>query len=586
MPKLYLRAKARRNEIVTRTVLREMRGPLVAVALFSLLINLLVLAHPLYMMNLFDRVLTSLSVDTLIALTIITAGLLAVMGILEAIRSRTLNRLSVRFDDAIGSNVFDAMFRANLHQKVGGATLLQVDQIRGFLTGSGLIAFFDLPFAPIFLAILFLLHPWLGAVALVGTIIIVLIGLSVEWYGKRPLRESGSVSRRAWMFANDAMINAEAAAALGMVGHLRKRWLSEHEAAIDRHAQVSDTLAGISGTLKAAIMLIQITVLAVACYLVILEEATPGVMFAANILAMRIVQPVNQAVSGWRSFLQAREAYKLLEDLLFTVPEDRVFLQLPKPDGQVAVEQLAGGAPSTNVRIVKGVSFQLQPGEALGVIGPSGSGKSTLARFLVGVWPPFVGSVRLDGADVSTWDYDNLGRHIGYLPQDVSLFDGSIAENICRFGPRNDSEIIAAAQAADLHEVILRQPDGYDTQIRSRGGILSGGQRQRLALARALYGNPSLIVLDEPNSNLDGDGEQALLKTIGHLKQQGKTLIIIAHNPRVIQSVDKVLLMRDGKLAAFGGRLEVLSKLKVVSSKQEPVRLEGPKEAAAGGGDA
>ncbi|MBW7850419.1 MAG: type I secretion system permease/ATPase [Rhodospirillales bacterium] len=571
--------KVNENEPATVQVLREMRGPVLVVGLFSMLISILVLAQPLYMMNLFDRVLTSLSVDTLIALTVITIGLMISLGFLEAIRARALVRMSVRFDDVVGEKVFDALLQTNLAQRVGGATMKQVDQIRSFLTGHGLIAFFDLPFVPVYLLVLFLLHPALGSLALICSIIVVLLGMSIEWVCKRPMLDSAKEERRASVFADNSLRNAEVVAALGMIGNLRRRWLADHNAAVDNHLKVADTMAAINGAIKAAIMIVQIGILALACYLVILEEATPGTLFAANVLAMRIIAPVQQAVTAWRSFLSAREAYRNLGDLLTTIPdddEDRI--QLPKPSGALVVEKLTAGAPKSPEPILKGISFALKPGQALGVIGPSGSGKSTLGRLLIGVWQPLAGGVRLDGADVHSWDFDDLGPSLGYLPQDVELFDGTIAENIARFGERDDAAIIAAAQAVGLHELILRQPKGYDTEIRAKGGVLSGGQRQRLGLARAVYGDPRLIVLDEPNSNLDSDGEAALMQTIEHLKAAGKTIVVIAHNPRILKNMDKILMLRDGKMAAFGSRQEVFSKLKVVSSAAAAAAAESSSE--------
>jgi ABC-type protease/lipase transport system fused ATPase/permease subunit len=536
------------DETAMRQALRSVRKHLVVVGFFSLLINILVLTQPLYMMNLFDRVLTSLSIDTLIALTGVTIGLLVSLGFIEAYRSRLMVRLAVQFDEMVGNRVFDALLQASLVQRTGGGTLAQVEQIRSFLTGQTLIAFFDLPFAPLFLAVLFILHPALGIAGLISVIAVVLIGLSSEWLCKEELRESGRQARRAAQFADSSLRNAEVVAALGMVGNLRRRWLQDHQAAIDHHTKVSDVMGMISGAMKASSILIQVFIMALACYLVIKQEATSGVLFASMVLVARIVAPVQQSVSAWRGFIAVREAFRNLDGLLQTLPDEREKVKLPRPTGALAADKLMAGPPGTKFLTLKGITFKLAAGESLGIIGPSGSGKSTLARLLVGVWPP-----------------------------DVELFDGTIADNICRFGERDDAKILAAAQKVGLHETILQQPEGYETLIRQSGGALSGGQRQRLGLARAVYGDPSLIVLDEPNSNLDLQGEQALIKTLQDLKKEGVTVVVIAHNPRLLNHLDKILVLKDGKLAAFGDREKTLGMVmpgKAKASKSDDVEDE------------
>jgi len=575
-----LRRAENQTEPVTRQALRLVRQPLLVVGLFSFLINFLILAQPLYMMNLFDRVLTSRNVDTLVALTAITAGLIVSLGFLEAYRSRLMVRVAVRFDEMVGNPIFNALFRANLDQRVGGATLAQVDQIRAFLTGHTLIAFFDLPFAPLFLLVLFLLHPALGIAGLLCVVAVVLIGMSAEWLCKRELHESTMAARRAARFADNSMRNAEVIAALGMVNNLRRRWLRDHLSAIDRHTSVADTMAVITGSMKASAIMAQIIIMAAACYLVVLQEVTPGVLFAAAVLVARMIAPVQHAVGAWRGFLGARESFENLDDLLQTLPDEKDRVKLPRPKGELTADRLMAGPPS-NVQtiILKNVSFRLVPGESLGIIGPSGSGKSTLARLLVGVWRPFSGAVRLDGADVHAWDFDDLGPHIGYLPQDIELFDGTIADNICRFGQRDDEAIIEAARRVGLHNTILEQPEGYETLIRPHGGALSGGQRQRLGLARAVYRMPRLVVLDEPNSNLDVPGERALLKTLETLKADGATVVVIAHNPRMLRSMDKILLLKSGKVMAFGGRDEVLPKVMPEPKPKQAVEDEGDEDA-------
>lgn len=559
-----------RDTQVTRLVLREMRGPIAIIGLFSFLISILVLAQPLYMMNLFDRVLTSMSVETLIALTVITLGLMVSLGFLETIRNRALIRIGGRFDEVVGEKVFDAVVRANLQQRIGGATLRQVDQVRGFLSSTALSNFFDLPFVPIFLLVLYLLHPWLGLFALISCGILFFIGMSIEWFCKPKLRESGKDAARAASFAHSAAQNAEVVAALGMIGNLRSRWRDEHNKVIDYQTSISDRIADINGTLKASIFVVQIGILALACYLVIQGDTTAGTLFAANILAMRIVAPVQQAVAAWRSFSDAREAMENLDNLLQTVPEPESGLHLPAPTGKLGVHQIHYGVQTPNSRqtILKAVTFTVPAGSSLGIIGPSGSGKTTLARMLVGIVRPDSGHVRLDGADLYNWDFDKIGPYIGYLPQDVELFNGSVADNICRFGNQDDDAIVEAAKLAGVHELILQLPNGYDTEIKSKGGALSGGQRQRVALARALYGKPRLVILDEPNSNLDTEGEAMLLAALSKLKELGATVVMIAHNARILQSMDKILLLRGGKVESKGDQDEVLSKLQVVVGGQ------------------
>jgi PrtD family type I secretion system ABC transporter len=518
------------------------------------------------MMNLFDRVLTSMSVATLVALTAVTLGLMVSLGFLEAIRSRALTRMGGRFDEVAGEKVFDAIVRANLQQRVGGATLSQVDQVRAFLSGTALSTFFDLPFVPIFLFVLYLLHWWLGVFALCACVVLFILGMSIEWFCKPKLRESAKDAARAASFAHSAAYNAEVVAALGMIGNLRDRWRQDHNKVVDFQTEVSDRIGDINGVLKASTYIVQICMLGLACYLVIRGDATPGTMFAANVLAMRIVAPVQLSVSAWRSLTDAREALSNLDSLLATVPEQSDRLRLPAPSGKLTANHVYYSADTEHgkVAILKGVSFSVPAGSSLGIIGPSGSGKTTLVRMLVGIIRPERGHVRLDGADIASWDFDDLGPYLGYLPQDVELFNGTVAQNISRFGDQDAAAIVEAASLAGVHEMVLKLPDGYDTEIRQRGGALSGGQRQRVALARALYGNPRMVVLDEPNSNLDSEGESVLLEAIDRLREKGTTVILVAHNPRILQGMDKILVLRAGKVESKGDRGEVLSRLQLV----------------------
>jgi len=536
-------------------------GPLAIVGVFSLLISLLVLTVPLYMMNLFDRVLTSMSVETLIALTAITLFLLLGMGALEAVRGRALVRMGVRFDEVMAERVFTALVQANIWQRVGGATLSQIDVVRGFLTGQGIVAFFDLPFTPIFLAVMFMMHPWLGILAVIGAVVVVAVALAAKTGGAQATVEGAIEQRRAAVFADTALRSSDTVAAMGMIGALRRRWLADHDAATGLNVRVSDRLANLNAMLKALVMINQVLIMGLACYLVIIDQTTPGALFAANVLSMRIIMPLQGAVSGWRGYLSAREALDNLQELLAAAPTDRDRVKLPRPKGHLKVEGVIAGPPGGDDAILHGVSCQVLPGQALGIMGPSGSGKTSLARLMVGLWKTMRGNIRLDGADVHSWEFDDLGQYIGYVPQEIDLFNGTIAENICRFGERDDARIVTAAKVAGVHEIILQQAQGYDTEIRGKGGVLSGGQRQRLAIARAIYGEPQLIVLDEPNSNLDRDGERDLLRLIDLLKEKGRTVVVISHDPKLVNSVDKILYLQHGKSAAYGARDKVLAKL-------------------------
>lgn len=548
---------------------REMLGPIGVVGLFSLLISLLILAQPLYMMNLFDRVLTSMSEDTLVALTLITVFLMVGLGFLEAARSRALVRVGARFDEVMGGRVFNALIRANIQQKVGGTTLGQVDQVRNFVTGQGLIAFFDLPFAPVFLLVMFLLHPWLGVTALVSSLLVVGMTLVSRAGSRRASEEGAHGTRMAGVFAENALRSSETVAAMGMIGVMRERWLKDHRAAAAQSVMLSERVSDINAAMKGMMMIVPIVIMAVACYLVIHDQATPGALFAANVLAMRIIAPLQGAVGALRGLFATREAIGKIDELLAALPEEDERLKLPRPRGHLVVDKLLAGAPGGDDPIIHGVSFQVLPGQALGIIGPSASGKTSLSKMLVGLWKPMRGHIRLDGADLHSWEFDNLGPYIGYLSQDIDLFNGTVAENISRFGARDDEAVIAAAKEVGIHEAILQLPKGYDTPIKGKGGVLSGGQRQRIGLARAIYGDPQMLVLDEPNSNLDGDGEKALLQLIERLKAKGRTLVVIAHNPRILQNMDKILYLKHGKVTAYGKREDVLGKLRILPAPGE-----------------
>lgn len=544
-------------------VLLKFRQAFVGVGIFSFFINLLYLAPSIYMLQVYDRVLASRNYMTLVVLTVVVVGFYILMSVLEFARSRVLVRISSQLDVDLGSRVFTAAFEQRLkHGQINaGQALSDLTTVRQFLTGNGLFAFFDAPWAPIYIIVTFFFHPLLGVLSLVGALILFSLAWATEVATRKPLAEANAAGAAASTFASNNLRNAEVIEAMGMLSGLRKRWFDRQMKMLSLQAQASDRAGSISATTKFFRMTLQSLVLGLGAFLAIDNTITPGAMIAASILMGRALAPVELAISIWKQLIGARASYHRLEQLLADSPPRREGMPLPAPQGALNVEGITAVPPRSNAMILKNVSFQLDPGEVLGVIGPSGSGKSTLARLLVGVWPAAAGKVRLDGADIYSWNKDQLGGHIGYLPQDIELFDGTVAENIARFGEIDPEKVVAAAQMAGFHDTILRLPQGYDTPIGDSGGILSGGQRQRLALARALYGLPALMVLDEPNSNLDDVGEAALVRAVLQMKQLGKTVVLITHRTNILAAVDKLLLVRDGMVGLFGPRDQVLAAL-------------------------
>ena len=534
-----------------------------AAGTFSFFINMLMLVPTIYMLQLYDRVLASRNVTTLLMLTLIMLGLYLLMSLLEWVRSRLLVRAGIRMDEELKERVFTAAFEANLRKSGGnpGQALHDLTNMRQFLTGNGLFAFFDAPWTPIYLAVIFYLHPVLGWFSLVGAIILVILTLATEALTQKPLKAANTAAIKSTNFATNSLANDEVIEAMGMMPNLRKRWRRKHDEHLILQAQASDRAGIISAVTKFVRVSMQSLVLGVGAYYAIYGEITPGAMIAGSILMGRALAPVEQLIGNWKNFVSTRAAYERLGELLHRFPQRKTGMSLPAPDGEVAVEGLVAVPPGSQVAILKGIGFAIAPGEVIGIIGPSASGKSTLARMLVGIWAPHGGKVRLDGADVYLWNKEELGPHIGYLPQDIELFEGTIAENISRFGDLDSEKVIAAAQKAGVHEMILRFPQGYDTPIGAGGGVLSGGQKQRIGLARALYGDPTLIVLDEPNSNLDDQGEAALVQAVMALKSQRKTVIIITHRTSIIGVVDRILMLREGTVQMYGPRQEVLTAL-------------------------
>lgn len=544
-------------------MMAALRSNFVAAGAFSFFINMLLLTPTVYMLQIYDRVLQSRNETTLWMLTLLALGLFALMAILEWVRSRLLVRAGIRMEEILNERVFTAAFEANLRKAGGnpGQALQDLANLRQFLTGNGLFAFFDAPWSFIFLAFIFFLHPMLGWFALVSAFLLIVLTLITEAATRKPLAEAGTAAIQSNAFVNSSLANDEVIESMGMIGSLRERWLRRHNKHLALQALASDRAGIIASITRFVRMSTQSLILGLGAFYTINGEVSPGAMIAASILMGRALAPVEMLIANWRNFISTRSAYARLGELLHRFPPRRDAMSLPAPRGEILVENLVAVPPGSQTPVLKGVALAISPGEVIAIIGPSASGKSTLARMLVGIWPPYAGKVRLDGADVSLWDKEELGPYIGYLPQDIELFDGTIAENIARFGEVEADKVIAAAKRAGVHEMILRFPLGYDTPIGSGGNVLSGGQKQRIALARALYGDPALIVLDEPNSNLDDQGEAALVQSVQDLKAQGKTVVIITHRTNIINVVDRILVLREGQVQLYGLRQEVLETL-------------------------
>ena len=532
--------------------------------LFSLAINLLLLVSPLYMLQVFDRVLTSRSQETLLVLTLATVAALAAMAILDLLRARLLAAAGMALDRLLGPRVIDGL----LAQGARGAAAEQVNgmrdahALRAFLTGSGVLALFDAPWLPVFLLIICAFHPLLGAMALAGAVLMLGLAVLNERLSRGPLERAQAEGRRAARFIDTGTRNAEVIAALGMLPDVTARWTWLNDAVLREQVRASAVSSRFSSLTKLARQMIQIAMLAGGAFLVIDQQVTAGIMIASTILLGRALAPVELLVASWRSLAEARSAFGRLARLLDAQTREPT-TELPAPQGRIEVERAVFAVQKADRPILRGISFSLAAGESLGIIGPSASGKSTLARLLAGVWRPGAGSVRLDGAELASWPRERLGPHIGYLPQDLELFPGTVSENIARLGEPQPAQVIRAAQRAGVHELILRLPKGYDTEVGN--GVLSPGQRQRIALARALYGtegvSPRVVILDEPNSNLDDDGHRALERAMRLLKEEGVTLVVIAHRPSLLVSMDKLLVLREGAIEAFGPRQEVLPRV-------------------------
>lgn len=537
--------------------LKKLRPALWAVAVFSLFINLLMLTAPLYMLQVYDRVLVSRSHDTLLYLSIVAIGALIIFGVLEFIRSRVLIRVSGQFDRQLSKKVFQTVMQSGS----GAQPFRDLEAIRGFFTGPSLLALFDSPWTPIYIILIYFLHPMLGHVVLVGGIILFSIAVTNELLTRKPLQNSSVETAQANQFTELSSRNHDAIKAMGMLPGLTAVWKNWHDAGLAYQSQASDRASYISGSAKFVRFFIQVGSLGMGAYLAINEIITPGTMIAASIISSRALAPIESAIGGWRSFLMARTSRKRLMEYLEHLYNEKEPMELPAPKGEVGFENVYTIPPGGEIPVLSGISFQLLAGETLGITGPSAAGKSSVARLMVGAWSPNSGTVRLDKAELDQWEPEKLGQYIGYLPQDVELFSGSIADNVARFNQVDPRKIVAATKLAGAHETILSLPDGYDTNIGPGGENLSGGQRQKIGIARAFYGQPPLIVLDEPTSNLDAVGEAAVRSAIDILKQLGSTVVIIAHKPVVIGSVDKLMVIQNGMLTHYGPSNEVMPQI-------------------------
>ncbi len=546
---------------------------------FSLFINLLMLVPTLYMLQLYGRVVTSRSEETLYMLTGLVIVLFITLALLEMVRSRILVRIGNKMDKILSQRVFDALFK--LAEKYPGkastTALSDLTQIRQFMTGNGLFAFFDAPWIPIYIALLFYFHKDYGYFAIFAAVVLIIITIINNYSTKGKLNEANRHNSSSMMFVNTNLRNAEIIHAMGMKDNIRNMWQEKHHSFLRAQSDASAHAGVWANISKITRMMFQSMMLGLGGYLVIQGEVGSGMMIAGSIVMGRALAPLDLMVNTWKQFSSARTSYKRLNALLNDFPKEKEYMQLPAPKGEILLEQVVVVPPNSKVPSLRGISMQINKGDIVGVIGPSAAGKSSLARVILGLWPLQNGKVRLDGADISQWDKVALGKYIGYLPQDIELFDGTVSQNIARFNKIDPKSVVKAAQMAGVHDMILRLPDGYDTKIGVGGSTLSGGQRQRIGIARAIYGDPILVVLDEPNSNLDEIGEAGLIKAINYLRQIKSTVILITHRPNILQVTNKIAVLKNGLLEMYGASSAVLAKLREnASPKPKPKSQNNP----------
>lgn len=542
-----------------------------AAAGFSMVINVLQLVPTIYMLQLYDRVVPTGNMSTLLMLTLIVLVLFITMGLLEWVRSQVLVRVSSRLETLLNERLFQVAYKQSLYSgglKGGGQPLDDLTALRQFLTGQGLFAFFDAPWIPIYIAVMFIFHVYYGWAAVATAIVLIAIAVLNEKVTAKKLQEANKLAIIGRNLVNKNLRNAEVIESMGMLRNVQQRWVEGTRQILILQATASERAGLINALSKFIRMSSQSLILALGAYLVIENEVTSGMMIAGSTLLSRALAPIDIMIGSWKGFINARDQYNRLNEILLKTPPEKEKMTLPSPQGAFSFEAAMVVPPGSNTPVIKGLSMIIEKGDVLGVLGPSGAGKSSFARALLGIWQTASGKIRLDGADVFAWNRHELGPYIGYLPQDIELFEGTISENIARFGEVHPEKVVTAAKMADVHDLILRLPNGYDTFIGADGGTLSGGQRQRIGLARALYGDPVVVVLDEPNSNLDEQGEQALGNAIQRLKQKNATIIVITHRSNVLSNVSKLLILNDGLLAMYGPRDQVLAQLQQQINKQ------------------
>lgn len=552
------------HENSLQAALKACKGSFISVGVFSFFVNALMLVPTFYMLQVYGRVVTSGSLSTLAMLTIIMTILVVTMGSLEWIRSRIMVRVSTKLDVLLSRDVYRASFKRALESGGMDASAQPLNDLTGlrqFMTGNGLFAFFDAPWLPIYVAVMFMFHPWYGWVAIASAIILLILAYFNEKGTGKALGEANKENIAATLQTTKNLRNAEVIESMGMLSTLIQRWSRRQKKVLVLQSYASDKGGVVSAISKTFRMLIQSLILGLGAYLAVNHEISPGLVIAGSVLLGRALAPIDMIIGSWKGFIAARSQYDRLNTIMNKLQAEPQRMSLPAPQGHVLVDNLIVGAPGSKTPILRGISFGVPAGSVVGIIGPSASGKSTLARALMGVWAPQHGTVRLDGADISSWDKEELGPYIGYLPQDIELFEGSISENIARFTEVDAEKVVAAARIAGVHEMILHLPDGYDTVIGSEGVNLSGGQRQRVGLARAVYGSPRLILLDEPNSNLDEVGERALAAAIVELKKSGATIFVITHRTTILAVLDRLLVMAAGGVSMYGPRDQVMEEL-------------------------
>ncbi|MGN7612881.1 type I secretion system permease/ATPase [Magnetococcales bacterium HHB-1] len=544
---------------------KRIKKALIAALIASFSINLLMLVSPLYMLQIYDRVLISGSESTLIMLTIIALLLLLILGGLDYARSLILVRVGILFDSTMNRSLFFSVFQKSLLKPGGGRVraLQDLEQVRHFIGSSTLNSFFDLPWIVVYLAIIYIIHPTLGHLALSGALLLLLFAFMADLVSGKKMAKASKASIASTAFADSSFQNAEIITALGMFPALEKRWQQARIRFMALQTKANDRIAAVMGCTRFIRLAVQVGILGLGAFLAIRHEISPGMMIAVSIILGRALAPVEQLIGTWRQFISARNAYRRISQLTktYTRPKPQQ-IQFAPPTGQITLEKVTCVPPGCGDPVIEDLSLEINAGESIGIIGPSGAGKSSLARLIMGIWLPEEGEVRLDGVPVASWSKEKLGPHVGYLPQDVELFEGSIAENICRFGEIDSDKLLKASQEANTHEEILKFSEGYETQVSERGRSLSGGQRQRVGLARALYGSPTMVVLDEPNANLDPEGEMALKNALQELKKRKITVILIAHRPAMIHLTDRTVIIKEGKMIWQGKTTEMANRVR------------------------